>query len=210
MSEYIYNPNVFNFEDINDAKNIVLTNEDGVSTTNRWESETPWLDNLISSRLNPHSVLLDYGCGVGRMAKRMSQQHLVIGVDFSEMMRKHAVSYVGDENFAAVGPETFDVLVKAGLRFDGALAIWVLQHCFDLGTVIERIYKALTIGGILAVADMHHRAVPTNHGWVNDGISVRDALLKKFSLIEMLPFTPPGVPNSLRENAFFAIYKKNK
>jgi hypothetical protein len=65
-----FEPRVFDVGNIAQAKRIILTPE-GSTTDERWAKETPYLADLIVQHLTlrPDSVLLDYGCGIGRLAK---------------------------------------------------------------------------------------------------------------------------------------------
>jgi hypothetical protein len=57
---------------LRDAMSVILTAQDS-TTEHRWATETPYLTDLISrtARLSADSLVLDYGCGVGRMAKAL-------------------------------------------------------------------------------------------------------------------------------------------
>jgi SAM-dependent methyltransferase len=182
-----YNPEVFSVSDLSAAMRIILT-PDGCSTEERWKTETPYLVGLIGQQLEitPQSVLLDYGCGIGRMAKELIAQHgcRVIGVDISASMRAMAAMYVDSNRFFACPPEMLDALVESGLTVDCAISIWVLQHCLAPGEDIARIRRGLRPSGHLFVLNNILRAVPTReHGWVNDGIDLRTELGREFSLV---------------------------
>src|SRR5262249_29871734 len=93
-----YNPEIFSVRNVREPKALILTAE--TSTTDaRWEQETPLLCGLIDARakIGPETVVLDYGCGIGRMSKALIERYgcRVIGVDISPSMRALAVEYVG-------------------------------------------------------------------------------------------------------------------
>ena len=87
-----------------EAKRIILTPE-GQSSEQRWQRETPLLVALIERgcEINEHSWVLDYGCGIGRLAKTLIERHdcRVVGVDISPSMRALAANYVNSPRFLA-------------------------------------------------------------------------------------------------------------
>lgn len=205
----VYDPTIFDQLNLESAKMIVLTQENDVSTEVRWQTETPWLIGLITKHIAQQGLVLDYGCGVGRLSGPLvAQGYRVIGVDTSSEMRQHATAQVNGERFLAVTPALLDQLGNVGLEVDAVLAIWVLQHCAFLEDEIARIARMLKKGGIIAVADMKHRAVPTTQGWINDGKTVKDALLQQFTLIQQYAYNSPNAPQNLRDNAYIAFFQK--
>jgi len=179
-----YNPAVFNVHDIQSAMRIILTPE-GVPTEQRWRVETPYLADLIARHIaiTSETTLIDYGCGIGRMAKELIARHgcRVIGIDISPSMRALAIMYVQSDRFLPCPPGMFDRLVDAGLRCDAAISVWVLQHCRDPGDDIARIKRALKPGAGVFIVNNDHRAVPTvEQGWANDGIDIRAMLGAQF------------------------------
>ena len=209
-SPLIYDPSVFEQTNAESAKSIILTAEDGVSTQTRWDTETPWLLQLISLHIvKPNCLIVDYGCGIGRLSAPLANHgHPVIGVDLSDSMRRHATGQIANDRFVAMTPAMFDRLVGLGIKTDLILSIWLLQHCLDLEAEVSRLYRSLAPGGVLAVADMRHRAIPTNQGWVNDGKNVNETISKYFSLIRQYPYDPPEAPQNLRNNAYVAFFQK--
>ena len=86
-----YFPEVYNVVDENSARQIILTNDgEGADTATRWAAETPYLIELFQSTLNLRSdtLLLDYGCGIGRVSKAIIDAFgcSVIGLDASANM----------------------------------------------------------------------------------------------------------------------------
>jgi SAM-dependent methyltransferase len=182
-----YDPSIFNVNDIASARSIILTPEDSTTQT-RWTKETPYLADLITQNceISPDSFLLDYGCGIGRMAKELILRHgcRVVGVDISPSMRALAPLYVASDRFFSCPPAMLDGLIERGMSFDGALSIWVLQHCQLPAGDIASIRRALRPAGKLFVVNAVRRCVPTlEHGWVNDGIDLRSELSREFVLL---------------------------
>lgn len=127
--------------------------------------------------------MLDYGCGIGRMAKELIARYgcSVIGVDISPNMRAIAVAYVGSDRFFVCPPAMLDLLAERGVAFDLALAVWVLQHCANVHDDIARIARALAPTGGLFVVNQRTRSVPTVElGWIDDGIDIYALLRETF------------------------------
>jgi 2-polyprenyl-3-methyl-5-hydroxy-6-metoxy-1,4-benzoquinol methylase len=182
-----YDPGVFQANDLATAMRIILTAEDA-STEARWKAETPYVADMTGRfiAVNRDSLLLDYGCGVGRIAKELIARYgcRVIGVDISPQMRALAPLYVDSDRFLACSPTMLDGLVQDGVTFDGVLAIWVLQHCFRPTDDIARIRRALKPNGRLFVFNNKQRVVPTRErGWTDDGIDLRAMLCNEFALL---------------------------
>ena len=213
-----YYPEVFDAKSIDAAKNIILTNEgEGADTETRWRLETPYMVGLILEhlRITETSVVIDYGCGIGRIAKELIEQTncLVIGVDISPEMRAMALDYVSSERFIAVSPTQLDSLVNAGLRADSAVAVWVLQHCFSPSDEVMRIKRALPGPGKLLVVNMYVRAVPAvveavaddnpQFLWANDAVDVAALLRAEFSVVALGEPDRSQVPNVADVGAYW-------
>lgn len=172
-----YDPWMFDVTTLDAAKRIILTPASGIDTEQRWSTETPYLADLVDRtlHLDERSLVLDYGCGVGRLSKELIARYgcRVVGVDISTGMRTLAVQYVDSDRFFACGPDGLDSLVAHGTLFDLAVAVWVLQHCGNVTEDIERIVRALAPTGRLFVVNEKGRLVPTaGTDWANDGIDV--------------------------------------
>lgn len=183
MLEATYSSAVFDVGDINHAKSIILTREGERSTDERWRVETPYLLSLIDEHLgiSSDSVVLDYGCGIGRMAKALIEKYgcYVIGADISPSMRALAAAYVSSSKFMCCDPE----MLHLGIKFDAAISVWVLQHCHQVEADIAKIHASMRHGSSLLVVNDKNRLVPTHArgGWVNDGKDVRELLKKSFA-----------------------------
>lgn len=203
-----YMPEIFSVPDLAQARAIILTPEGpGGDTETRWAHETPYLRDLIQAQLGlrPGHVLIDFGCGVGRLAKPLIEATgcSVIGVDISPEMRALAMDYVGSDRFLAVSPAQLDFLTKAGLRAEAAIAIWVLQHCLDPAKEIARIECSLAPGGGCFVLNMPKRAIPAlleqggarSFAWASDGVDVAALLRGQFEPGATGVAGGPGVPH---------------
>ena len=203
-----YSPAIFNVRDINEAKRIILTKEDR-STDERWKIETPYLVGLIEQcgELNANSVVLDYGCGVGRLSKALIEKYgcFVVGVDISASMRALAAVYVDSDKFFACSP---DALQHLNLKCDLALAVWVLQHTFDPSLEIKRIKYSLKPSGQLFVVNDHRRIVPTTtRQWINDGQDIKALLNKEFQPGILRELSAAHVGEAVAAISFWASYK---
>lgn len=214
MNKTIYNPKIFEQENIENAKKIILTKEDNLETKERWETETPFLvDEIIKKlQLNKNMTILDYGCGIGRIAKELilKTSCKVIGVDISESMRKMAVEYVDNKNFKVLSPNDFEINIKNGERLDGAYSIWVLQHCLDPRLDVDMIKKSLKKDTIFYVLNNKMSAVPTNKGWKNNGINIHNLLKLKFEEIEENVLPNEISSKKISNLTFISILKNSK
>jgi SAM-dependent methyltransferase len=207
-----YSPQVFDVLNLESARGIILTQEGAASTDERWVTETPYLTDLIENSLSitSETVLIDYGCGVGRLSKELIARNgcRIIGVDISANMRAMAIDYVRSDRFFSCAPEMLDTLIQRGFVADAAFSVWVLQHCFAPSDDIARIHRSLAPGGSLFVVNNKHRAVPTNEGWADDGVDIKSLLGKCFSLTsEGVPLDEKIAPK-LRGLVFWASFRK--
>ncbi len=208
-----YNPGVFDFASPADAMKIILTPEGALTTEQRWARETPYLATLMADAvaIDSNSLILDYGCGVGRMARALIERHgcRIIGADISASMRALAAAYVGSERFLACSPDMLDDLVWRGIVFDAALSVWVLQHCIEPETDVARIKRALKPGGQLFVVNNITRAVPTvERPWVNDGIDMRALLGREFQAGPVRALDAAQVDAFVAEHSFCASFSR--
>lgn len=210
----IYRPEVFSVSDMAQAKAIILTPDDGLTTDFRWETETLHLVEMIGAacNLNEQSVVLDYGCGVGRMSKALIERYgcTVVGVDISYSMRQLALSYVMDERFSVVSHWVLGQLQAKGLKFDCCIAIWVLQHCPEVASDISFIKSLLKDQGLLYVLNTKQTCIPSNKGWVNDGVDVKALLESAFSLQEQASLPLAATTPYMSEITFVALLKNDK
>ncbi len=207
-----YDPSVFSVADIGQAKSIILTPED-TDTEARWRTETGYLADLIDDRfeLNPASIVLDYGCGIGRMAKELIERSgcSVVGVDMSPHMRVLGPQYVQSDRFMACSPDMLDALIWAGLRVDAALSVWVLQHCFQPALDIARVRDALKPGAGFFLVNNFRRAVPTlEHGWFDDGLDIAAMLRDEFDFVEEGRLAEDKTSPDIAKGGYWANYRR--
>jgi SAM-dependent methyltransferase len=201
---------VFAVNNERQAKNIILTPEGGTTTDGRWEKETEFLQQDIGEFLNPteQMLILDYGCGIGRLAKELINNHAcrVLGVDISASMRQLATAYVKDERFSVVSFTMFTAMVSNGLRVDAGYSLWVLQHCPQVASDVSLIRTAVKQGGAFYVLNNDRSAVPTNKGWVNDGTNLKSLLEKEFLLQDYSKLPVESSSEALAANTFIGRF----
>ena len=182
-----YSANIFHVEGIEAAKTIILNPMPDMTTEERWEFETPRIVEELGRMMNPSTAsrILDYGCGIGRVAKALIDRYgcSVVGVDISPEMRRLAPGYVQSDRFTACDPATLDRIIADGFRATGAYACWVLQHCSAPARDLDRIESALVPGASFFVMNSFRRWVPTDRGWGEDGVSIEELLAQRFETI---------------------------
>lgn len=203
-----YSPAVFDVGTIEQAKQIILTPQAGLTTNQRWESETPYLLDLIDKNcdVSENSVVLDYGCGIGRMSKALIDKYncRVVGADISPSMRALAAAYVSSDKFFACAPSVLD---WSKINFDLALAVWVLQHCFDVGADVSRIRSRMTPEGELFVVNDKRRIVPSDRGWVSDGKDVHHILDGSFPENVTGELDPVILGKQVCDTSYWSVFK---
>lgn len=216
-----YYPQIFDVPDEAAARRIILTNEGaGADTASRWASETPYTLELIQNviALRSDMVVLDYGSGIGRLAKALIEACgcMVLGVDISADMRRLAPDYVRSKRFIPLSPGQFDTLVAAGLRVDAAIVIWVLQHCLSPVEDIARIRRSLSAEARCWVLNMPKRAIPAVRDgrtaadgfcWAIDQIDVAGLLRREFDVLAQGEPDQSRIPNMADAGAYWMSLK---
>src|ERR1700757_4187587 len=195
-----YDPTVFDVGSMGEARSVALNPGSVRPPEELWGVETEYLMEIVDAYLPPRdATALDFGCGPGRLAEPLigRKNWAVMGGDISPTISALATEYVKSERFLVCNPQTFDQLLRFGVRADFALAIWVLQHCPRLDEDIARIKAALKPGGRLLVLNAGRRFVPTQEqGWVDDGIDVWALLQEHFLMLRSeqpdASVVPPG------------------
>ena len=206
-----YDPSRYlDIETVDEAVSIIVTGTENLTCQQRWNDETKVLMRLIERVIKKDSWVLDYGCGIGRLAKPMIQ-HLkckVIGVDFSPNMRALAASYVDDPNFFALDPAMLDILKEHYV--DAAVAVWALQHCLDLKEAIWDIWTAVPPDGSLIVVNNKTRCLPVENGeWDDDGLNVDEMIQHGgFERTAIGALEDSIAPGWMKDATFWAVYRR--
>lgn len=172
----IYSPKIFDRDRIEDAKRIILTVPPDI-LEDYWKRSTVATADLIVDGLKPtrDSVLLDFGCGIGRLAKEVIERIgcTIIGVDISASMRRQAIEHVDSERFSVLSADVFGRLAADGVTlFSGAYSVVVLQHTSDPEAELRRIAATCAADAPVFIYNHAQRLVPTNKGWASDGKDV--------------------------------------
>jgi SAM-dependent methyltransferase len=213
MSEETYFPQIFLPKDLQHAKEIILSSD---PTGEKWVWETEYtVDKIIASfneagrPIEAGNVLIDYGCGIGRIAEALIKKTgcIVVGVDISPGMLGLALTYVNSANFIPCPQKCLPALIGAGMRVSGAFSVWTLQHCLKPDEDLFFIEKAIEPGGLFFVVNKYDRYVPVapENGWarfIDDKANVKDLLQDRFEKKAEYPF-PTEAPDTL-----CAVYRK--
>src|SRR5262252_276660 len=208
-----YDPRRYlDIENLDQAAEIILCPTEGLSVKERWEKETPALMEIIKRYVKPRSLVLDYGCGVGRLAKPLIMQLdcSVIGVDISPNMRGLAASLVESNAFAAISPEVLETVFTGHCLFGAAISVWALQHCLKVHDDIERIRLRLEREASFFICNNRNRCVPVEGGqWADDGLDVNRMILDAgFREIEHGVLDEAVAPGWMQKETFWAAYEK--
>lgn len=183
-----YHKETFDPVNLAHAKDIVLVPDQ--TRPHKFEEETDYLVEFMVKNvpLTQTSVVLDFGCGMGRVAKKLIERVgcTVIGVDISAGMLYQAQKYVSDGRF---NPK----FSHHKQNIDIALVAFVLQHVEDPAEEIKKIDAVLKPGGMVVLLNEPARYVPTEpeNGmavWHDDGINVTDLMAKHFTLVGYYPY----------------------
>ncbi len=144
-----------------------------------WEAQTTAVISALRARgVVPGALVLDLGCGVGRLLPFLGPR--VIGTDRSAEMLRHARAAC--PNAVLVSP---DAALAPGSAYDVVVAVEVLQHVpapilRDLLPVLATVAPRLVVWG--------NATLDVGDDVGDDGVvgteSVRDAIARAFQIVE--------------------------
>lgn len=180
-----YNTAYFKTTDVDKAKDVILNGNSKYNANERWINETKFLEQVITQVLDPTGVVLDYGCGIGRISKCfIDKRYEVIGVEPSPEFRELATKYVDSPRFTVLDHNAAINMANKNVKVDMAVAIWTLQHCNNVVEDINLIKQLLKTGGKFLVLNLKNRCLPVVRGneatWMDDGINIWTLLEKDF------------------------------
>jgi|WetSurSiteA1Bulk_404760.scaffolds.fasta_scaffold01880_4 ADP-heptose:LPS heptosyltransferase/SAM-dependent methyltransferase len=184
MEHHLFQP-----KGLEEGKHAVVGDCNGFSMSQRWEQETPLFAQAIAKYFKTdNEVVLDYGCGVGRLAKEILKNQKVvnlIGLDASSKMLDLAKDYVGDSRFGITLPNQLDV----DLKFDVIYCIYVLQHApaIEIRDILSRIHYHLKDNGTFIYCSSDYRMAIRfdNQGFFDDrflGVNLQEEISRFFQL----------------------------
>lgn len=171
-----YIKEVFDVTTFEQAKHVVLTSDP--NDPKKFENETNFLIDTIAehlNELNSDSVVLDFGCGMGRISRELINRFncKVIGLDISASMLTFAKLYTANiKKFEGTHSYTTPESV------DFAISILALQHSEDPKKEIDNIVSVLKPGGYFILLNEKQRFVPSDVDsqsyivWKDDGFDI--------------------------------------
>lgn len=108
---------------------------------------------VISSKVGSNNLLLEVGCGYGRLLRSLEDSNTCIGVDFSKEMLIHAKNAVKSPLLLAHGNK----LPFKKNSFDRVMCVTVLIHILsfdEIKEVLNEMDFVLKDGGILVIGEM--------------------------------------------------------
>lgn len=180
------NHDLFKAQSLEEGIHNTVGDCNGIPAHERWEKETPIFarEILKFAKNEPGFTILDYGTGVGRLAKEILKQNsyvTVIGLDESPDQLKIATEYVNDSRFIPVLPH------ELNQKVDLCYCIYCLQHvpAIALREVLQRIYAYLKPEGKLIYCSSDYRmAIRFDKGGFFDdrflGVNIREEISRLF------------------------------
>lgn len=115
-----------------------------------WVHDKTYLSNVIGAcALKQTDLVLDIGCGTGKLTQALSVESGVVGLDISEEMLWHI-----PDGVPAILCDVRDMSVLRSEQFDCVTARMVFHHLTDgLSDAIRECHRVLRPGGKLVIAE---------------------------------------------------------
>ncbi len=178
--------NLFKPDNLEQGRHEVVGDCNGFTMQQRWEAETPAFAEAILRFARREGEILDYGCGVGRLAKEILKQNksvYITGTDASKKMLIQAEVYVDNGRFGAVLPHNLTQ------KFDIIYLVYVLQHvpAIEIREVLSRIHTHLKDDGVFIYCSSDYRMAIRydGQGFFDDrflGVDLQAEVLRLFDL----------------------------
>lgn len=224
--------NLFKPKSFEEGKHGVVGDCNGFSMEVRYRTETPLFAKAIVSNISFRDSgcadIIDYGCGVGRIAKEIIKQSpgvIVHGVDASSEMLKLAAEDIG--NSGHFHPSLPTMINMGHGNADLVYCVYVLQHVpsIEIREILQRIYDNLKDDGTFVYCSSDYRmAIRFDSGGFHDdrylGVDLQAEVGRYFDKVgslfsaqtlsdnPLLSKMVNGDTNGLPHPAF--IYKKKK
>jgi ubiquinone/menaquinone biosynthesis C-methylase UbiE len=191
-----YIKEVFDVVTLEQAKNVVLT--DDPTNPNKFDQETKFLIDIINGQniITPESNVLDFGCGMGRVSRELVKNFScnVIGVDISTSMLNFAKSYVNN-------PAKFTPLIRYTTpnSVDICISTFVLQHTENPKREISNIFNVIKTNGYFILVNELHRFIPDSVDnnnyiiWKDDNFNIFEEVESKFKKTRSIPYMDTGI-----------------
>lgn len=213
---HTFNPHLFEVHTLEAARKLTVgdvkfKHGGEWSHEERWEPETALTVELILGHLPLHedSVVLDYGCGTGRIAKEIIAKTgcRVVGADTSLSMAKLALEYVNSDRFGISHTST---LSDCGIKFDHVICVYVLMHVFSPQEELDIIKASSKSTAKLMMFNERDRHVPSEEGiYIDDGIDVLWEAVSRFGpIMKYGKLDPTRVHPRFSERTYWSTHRK--
>lgn len=127
----------------------------------------PALESLVSPQ--PHSSVLDLGCGQGVYARTLPPQVNYVGLDVSRDLINEAKQSDSNSLHQYFVADATQSLPVADSSFDHAISILALQNMADAASAIAHTARVLKVGGDFTLV-LNHPAfrIPRQSSWGQD------------------------------------------